>query len=79
VRAYNLDKSRRKPLETTLPILKVGPEEQSEERELEFELQFQGSLTRQQRFEMMLQKSRELAEELIRRGHRRPAAVLKRP
>ena len=62
-----------------MAILKVGPEEQSEERELEFELQFQQGLTRQERFEMMLRKSRELAEELIRRGHRRPAAIIKRP
>ena len=61
-----------------MAILKVGPEEQSEERELEFELQYQRGLTRAQRFQMMLTKSNELAQELIRRGHRRPAPVLKR-
>ena len=62
-----------------MPILKVGPEEFSEQRELEFELQFQRSLTLEQRFEMMFRKSRELAVELIRHGHRRPAAIVKRP
>ena len=61
-----------------MPSLKVGPEEQSEERELEFELQYQRGLTRAQRFQMMLTKSNEKAQELIRRGHRRPAPVLKR-
>ena len=66
-------------METALPILKLGPEEQSEQSELEFELQFQRKLTRQQRFEMMLRKSEELAQELIRHGHRRPAAIVKRP
>jgi hypothetical protein len=62
-----------------LAILKVGPDEQSEERELDFELQYQRSLTRQQRFEMMFRKSRELVEALIRRGHRKPAGIAKRP
>jgi hypothetical protein len=62
-----------------LAILKVGPDEQSEERELDFELQYQRSLSRQQRFEMMLRKSRELVEVLTRRGHRRPAGITKRP
>ena len=48
-------------------------------RELQFELDYQRSLTTAQRFEMMFRKSREMAEELIRRGHRRPVEVVKRP
>jgi hypothetical protein len=59
-------------------ILKVGPGEASEDRELAFEIDYQLSLTTAQRFEMMRAKSREMAEELLRRGYRGPASVLKR-
>ena len=60
------------------PILKLDPHGGAEEQELEFELAYQQSLTVAQRFEMMLQRSRELASELLRRGHRRPVEVVKR-
>ncbi len=60
------------------PIIKLGPEEQDEERELELELDYQLSLTTAQRFAMMRKKSRELAEELIRRGYRKPVEIVKR-
>ncbi len=59
-------------------ILKVGPEDESEEAEIEFELRYLGGLTTAQRFEMMRTRSREMAEELLRRGHRDPAQVVKR-
>ena len=60
-------------------VLKLDPLAASEERELEFELDFQQSLTTAERFQMMFRKSREMAEELLRRGHRRPVEVVKRP
>jgi hypothetical protein len=59
-------------------VLKVPYGEPSEERELEFELEYQRGLTTAQRFEMMFRKSREMAEELLRRGYRRPVEVVKR-
>jgi hypothetical protein len=59
-------------------VLKVSPEAVSEEAELDFELAYQRSLSTAQRFEMMFTRSRQIAEELIRRGHRKPAEILKR-
>ena len=59
-------------------VLKVDPDVNSEEDELEFELRYQGGLTTAQRFEMMFSRSREICERLIRLGHRRPAEVVKR-
>jgi hypothetical protein len=58
------------------PIIKLAPDEQDEDRELELELDYQLSLTTAQRFEMMLRKSRELAEELLRRGYRKPVEII---
>ena len=60
------------------PILKIGPGEDDEDRELAFELDYLLSLTTEQRFEMMFRRSREIVEELIRRGHRKPFEVVKR-
>jgi uncharacterized membrane protein len=60
------------------PIIKLEPDEQDEEHELELELDYQLSLTTEQRFEMMLRKSRELAEELLKRGYRKPVEVIER-
>ena len=59
-------------------VLMLAPDEQDEERELEFELDHQLSLTTAQRFEMMFRKSREIAEELTRHGYRKPAEIIKR-
>ena len=59
-------------------VLKVSPGAPSEEDELEFELAYQRSLTTAQRFEMMLTRSRQIAEEMIRRGHRKPVEIVKR-
>ena len=58
------------------PIIKLAPDELDEDRELELELDYQLSLTTAQRFEMMLRKSRELAEELLRRGYRKPVEIV---
>lgn len=60
------------------PILKVGPGEHDEDRELAFELDYLLSLTTEQRFEMMFRRSREIAEELVRSGHRKPFEIIKR-
>jgi hypothetical protein len=60
-------------------VLKVEPGQSSEVSELRFELDYQASLTTAQRFEMMLSRSRQMAEELLRRGYRRPAEIVKRP
>jgi hypothetical protein len=61
-----------------VPVLKVDPRADSEEAELDFELAYQRSLTTAERFEMMFRKSRQIAEELLRRGHRRPFEIVKR-
>jgi len=58
------------------PILKL--EEDDEERELEFELAYLLSLTTQERFELMFRKSREMAEQLLKHGHRKPVEIAKR-
>jgi hypothetical protein len=49
------------------------------DRELEFEVEYQLSLTVAQRFRMMFQKSREMAEMLVTNGHRKPFEIIKRP
>lgn len=49
------------------------------ERELDFEIDFQLSLTTRQRFDMMFSASKDLAERLIRNGYRKPVEIVKRP
>jgi hypothetical protein len=58
------------------PILKL--DEDNEEKEIDFELDYQLSLDVEQRFRMMFQKSKELAEMLVKNGHRRPSEIIKR-
>ncbi len=58
------------------PILKLDKDDS--EKELEFEIDYQLSLTIQQRFEMMFRKSREIAQMLIANGHRKPSEIIKR-
>ena len=48
------------------------------EKELAFELDYQLSLTVQERFEMMFRKSREIALILLNNGHRKPFEIIKR-
>ena len=49
----------------------------NERAEIEFELDYLASLTTQQRFEMMLQKSREMASLRKRHGSRRTTQIVK--
>jgi len=49
-----------------------------EEKELDFEIDFQLSLTAKQRFEMMFRRSAEVARMLIENGHREPFKIIKR-
>ncbi len=60
-------------------LLKLSEAEQDEERELEFELAFLRSLSVAQRFELMLARSRQMAEALRAHGHGETSSVLKRP
>jgi hypothetical protein len=59
-------------------ILKVPPAARTEDEELEFELAFQRRLSTAERFEMMLSRSRQIAEELIRTGQRKPVEIIVR-
>ena len=47
-------------------------------KELEFEIDFQSSLTTQERFEMMFKKSNQIKEQLLKHGHRKPFEIIKR-
>lgn len=58
------------------PNLKL--EKDDSEKELDFELEYQLSLTTQERFEMMFRKSREIARLLIENGHRKASEIIKR-
>jgi hypothetical protein len=58
------------------PILKLDHDD--EERELEFELEYQRSLTFEQRFSMMLRRMKEINQMLEKYGHRKPFEIIKR-
>lgn len=47
-------------------------------KELQFELDYQSSLTTKERFEMMFKRSNQLKEMLIKNGHRKPFEIIKR-
>ncbi|MDI6739378.1 MAG: hypothetical protein QME74_03330, partial [Candidatus Edwardsbacteria bacterium] len=57
-------------------ILKLSSD--SPDEELAFELQFMKSLSIQQRFDMMVQRSREIKEMMIANGSLRPVEIVKR-
>lgn len=59
-----------------VPILKC--EKDDEKRELEFEIDYQLSLTTKQRFKMMFKRSQEIAKMLIENGQRAPFKIIKR-
>ena len=61
------------------PTFVLALDKDDPERELEFELDFQASLTTQERFEMMFSRSREVAENMRRDGHRKTPSIIKRP
>ena len=58
------------------PILKLDDDDPK--REMEFEIDFQATLTTRQRFDMMCSASSLILETLIRNGHRRPVEIAKR-
>lgn len=47
-------------------------------KELQFEIDYQSSLTTKERFEMMFKRSNQLKEMLIKNGHRKPFEIIKR-
>lgn len=59
-----------------MAVLKL--EKDDEQREIEFELDYLTSLTTQQRFQMMIQKSREMILLLRRNGYRKATQIIKR-
>ena len=59
-----------------MPILKTKLN--NEEKELDFEIEYQLSLTTKQRFKMMFKKSREILEMLNKNEHRKPFEIIKR-
>jgi hypothetical protein len=58
-------------------ILKLSSDD--EEKEFEFELNYLFSLTFEERFKMMKEKSREMLRQMIEHGYRRPFEIIKRP
>jgi hypothetical protein len=50
-----------------------------EKKEFEFELNYLLSLTFEERFKMMREKSREMLRQMIEHGYRRPFEIIKRP
>lgn len=58
------------------PILKCDIDD--EEKELEFEIDYQLSLSVEERFKMMFQRSQEIARMMIENGHREPFKIIKR-
>lgn len=58
------------------PIYKIGPDDEVDE--LELELEFQRSLTVEQRYKMMMDASRTILRMLIDNGHKRPFEIIKR-
>ncbi len=59
-----------------MAVLKL--DKHNERQEIDFELDYPASLTTQQRFQMMLQKSREMALLSNRNGRRKSTQVTKR-
>jgi len=58
------------------PIYKIGPDDKVDE--LELELEFQRSLTVEQRYKMMMDASRTILRMLIDNGHKKPFEIIKR-
>ena len=58
-------------------ILKI--KSHNPQKELEFELAYQQSLTTQQRFQIMFRRSKEIARMLLKNEYRKPFEIIKRP
>ena len=71
-----MDRTRRPPAGTR--ILKLPPDGAMAGDEQRFELDFLLALTTEQRFRLMLERSRQMAESLEAHGHRAPSSTLKR-
>jgi hypothetical protein len=59
-----------------MPIYKIGPDDKIDE--LELELEYQASLTVEQRYTMMINASRTLLKMMIDYGHKKPFEIIKR-
>lgn len=59
-----------------MAILKLSKDDPKQE--LAFELAYQKTLTSQQRFQMMRERSLEILQRLINNGHRKPFEIVKR-
>jgi len=60
------------------PIFKSDPKNSNQEKELDFELKYQKSLSFQERFRMMARQSRLVLKMLVDNGHRKPSEIIKR-
>jgi hypothetical protein len=52
--------------------------EHNESQELEFELEYQGSLSFEERLNMMREKSKEMLSQMVELGYRKPFEIIKR-
>jgi hypothetical protein len=60
------------------PIFKSDPKKADAEKELDFELKYQQSLSFQELFRMMVKQSGLVLRMLINNGHRKPFEIIKR-
>ena len=58
------------------PIYKIGPNDDIDEEELE--LEFQQTLTVEQRYQMMIMTGRAMLQMMIDYGHKKPFEIIKR-
>jgi len=58
------------------PIYQIGPDDDIDE--LELELEYQASLTVDQRYKMMISASRTVLKMLIDNGHKKPFEIIQR-
>ena len=59
-----------------MPILILDRDDEA--REMEFELEYQQSLTTQQRIALLEEKRKFIQQQLCRYGHRKPFEIIKR-
>jgi hypothetical protein len=59
-----------------MPILKLNKDD--EQKELDFELEWQRQLSVTDRFALLEEKRRTMLQQLIDHGHRKPAEIIKR-
>jgi hypothetical protein len=59
-----------------MPIYKIGPDDKVDE--LELELEYQATLTVEQRYKMMIAASKTIMRMMIDHGHKKPFEIIKR-